>query len=263
MAMQERKKRDPIAKALKALSWMVQEAENDVGVRELAAALNISPSSAHRILSALVDEGYLRQIAETSRYALGLEFLRLSHITTSRLPLRQIAQSHMQTLAEQSRETVTLGLYDRSRRQMMHAASVDPPDPHSLRFVVKLNEWLPVYAGATGLSIMAYLAPEEIEAIIDETQLRALTPHTISDPNAMLRALRKIRQQGYAISRGQRIPDAGAIAAPVFAREQGVIGDICISIPKQRMDAGKERELAALVMACASRVSAELGGITE
>src|SRR5690554_5224126 len=114
-----KKDRDPISKALKALAWLVQETEDDVGVRELAVALGISPSSAHRLLTALTEVGFVRQDERTARYSLGLEFLRLCHLTTARMPIRQAALPHMHTLAEQCGETVLLGLYDRERHQMM------------------------------------------------------------------------------------------------------------------------------------------------
>ncbi|MFM7066215.1 MAG: IclR family transcriptional regulator [Gammaproteobacteria bacterium] len=251
--------RDPIAKALSALTWLVENSQ-DVGVRELANALKVSPSSAHRILGALMDVGFVRQDAASSRYSLGLEFLRLCHITTSKQPVRQLAYPHMKALADQCGETVVLGLYDRDHLKMMFASEALPSTPFALRYVIQLDTWIPVYAGATGLGIMAFLPNAQIQAIIRSTGLRALTDKTITAPDVLVKELRATRNRGYAISRGQRMPDAGAIAAPVFSSRGEVLGDIAIALPKQRLDTGREKSLALMVMKCANSLTADLGG---
>lgn len=253
------KERDPISKALSALTWLV-ETPQDVGVRELATALKVSPSSAHRILSALVEVGFARQDAANSRYSLGMEFLRLCHIATTRLPVRELAQSRMKSLADEIGETVVLGLYDRDRQEMMLSAEVLPAVPFAMRYVTMMNTWIPVYAGATGLAIMAFLPNDEIRSIIERTGLKALTDKTITEPGKLVKELRGIRSRGYYISRGQRIPDAGAIAAPIFSNRGVAIGDIVIAWSKTRPDAAREKKLATAVMKCARDVSNDLGG---
>lgn len=251
--------RDPIAKALSALTWLVENSQ-DVGVRELANALKVSPSSAHRILGALVDVGFVRQDVASSRYSLGLEFLRLCHITTSKQPVRQLAYPHMKALAESCGETVVLGLYDRDHLQMMFASEALPSTPFALRYVIQLDTWIPVYAGATGLGIMAFLPNSQIQEVIRATGLRALTEKTITAPDALIKELRATRNRGYAISRGQRMPDAGAIAAPIFSSRGECLGDIAIALPKQRLDASREKSLALQVVKCANALTADLGG---
>src|SRR4051812_41526224 len=72
--------RNPISKALKALAWLVENSGPEVGVRELATAMKIAPSSAHRLLMGLAEEGFIRQNADSGRYELGLEFLRLAYL---------------------------------------------------------------------------------------------------------------------------------------------------------------------------------------
>jgi DNA-binding IclR family transcriptional regulator len=250
----QKKDRDPIAKALSALTWLVEDDSPDVGVRELAAALNVSPSSAHRLLSALVEVGFARRDEKTARYSLGLEFLRLCHITTARLPIRQLALPHMTQLAEQCGEMVLLGVYDREMQSMMFGASVDAP--HPLRYVIELNAWLPVYAGASGIAIMAFLPDDEIEAIIRHG-VTAVTEHTLTDVEALREEVRRTRERGYAFTRGQRIRGAIGVGAPIFGSDGDVLGDICVTIPEQRFDAAREQSLAELVIGCANAVSSE------
>lgn len=252
------KSRDPIAKALGALTWMIQDASDDVGVRELAAAVGVSPSSAHRLLSALVEVGFVRKKSETARYALGLEFLRLCHIATARLPIRQAAMPHVNQLADACSETVLLGVYDPAQHQVMFAARVDAP--HPLRYVIDLNVWLPIHAGASGLAIMAMLAESEVDAIIAESGMAAITDATLTDPAQLKEQLAQVRARGYALTHGQRIQGAVGISAPFFSAQGDVLGDIVVTVPEQRFEAAREASIAEMVMVCAENTSAEFGG---
>ena len=49
------RQRKPVSKALQALYWLVEMSQPEIGVRQLAAAMNIAPSSAHRVLATLAD----------------------------------------------------------------------------------------------------------------------------------------------------------------------------------------------------------------
>ena len=91
--------RNPAAKVLRALSWLVTKGDSHCGVRELATALNLPPSGAHRLLSILAQEGFVRRDPESSTYALGPNLLRLANVSAARSPLGQLAHEPMCDLA--------------------------------------------------------------------------------------------------------------------------------------------------------------------
>ena len=72
------------SKAIKALGWIIQSPSMDVGVRELAAALNVAPSMAHRLLLSLAEADLVQQNTKTLRYSLGLEFLRIAELANAK-----------------------------------------------------------------------------------------------------------------------------------------------------------------------------------
>ena len=250
--------RNPISKALKALSWLVQTEPDEVGVREMASALRVSPSSAHRLLSALVEEGFVRQDERTARYSLGLEFLRLAHVAIARAPVRQAALPHMRRLVDACNETALLGLYDPARQEMIFAASVD--STHSLRYAIELNRWIPVYAGASGLAIVAFLSDAEIRSIIERTRLVPLTGRSITESYRLEAELENIRRLGFAVTHGHRIAGAVGLAAPIFGAAGEVVGDICLTIPEQRFDESSKGRLIELLRTCAACVTVDISG---
>jgi DNA-binding IclR family transcriptional regulator len=250
--------RTPALRVLKALTWIVQEQSQEVGVREIAAGLNVSPSTAHRLLSELVRADFVRHNGQTGRYSLSLEFLRLAHLTIAHLSLQQVALSHMRRLTDACNETSLLGVYDNMRHEMMFTAIIE--SSHPLRYSVDLNKWLPIHTGATGLAIMAFLREEEIGLIIERTRLAPLTSKSITERYKLEAELQKIRNRGYAITHGQRTPGAVGLAAPVFGGNGEVVGDICLTLPESRFDKANEARIAELLMACASEVTRAIGG---
>lgn len=250
--------RTPIQKALKALTWIVQLRADDVGVREVAAGIGVSPSTAHRLLSELVKADLLKHNRHTGRYSLSLEFLRLAYLTIGHAPIRQVALSYMRRLTDACNETSLLGVYDRMRQEMMFLAMID--SSHPLRYSIELNKWLPVHVGASGLAIMAFLSEAEIARIIDRTRLAPVTARSITERYRLEAELQTIRERGYAITRGQRTPDAVGMAAPIFDSTGEVVGDICLTIPESRFDPHSECRIAELLKSYANEVTSAIGG---
>jgi IclR family acetate operon transcriptional repressor len=250
--------RDPLAKGLKLLRWLMLNAAETVSVREVAEQLAMPSSSVHRLMGVLAQEGVLQQRAEGGAYALSLDFFRLAHVVAGRTPLERIAVPHMRKLVEACDESAFFSLYDAGRQQMVTVAGFE--SSHALRYVVETQRWKHVHVGASGLAIMAFLPPEERRAIIARTGLEPVTALSITDPERLEQELARVRQRGHACTRGQRIPGAVGLAVPVFGPDAAVLGDIGLTIPEQRFDGAAEPRLAALLCACADAIMAEIGG---
>src|SRR5262249_32013102 len=74
--------------------------------------------------------------------------------------------------------------------------------------------------------------------------LPAITQQTITDASELARAVARIRQQGYAITRGERTPGAVGIAAPILGPGANCIGSIGITLPEQRFPPKNEGRTA-------------------
>jgi IclR family acetate operon transcriptional repressor len=251
--------RSPVARAFEVISIMVDGGSVSYGVRELAEQLDLPPTTVHRALRAL-EQGNLVEHDETSgRYALGLEFFRIAWRATDSNQLRDASIPVLETLAARAEETVLLGAYDTRRREMLFAASV--VSQHSLRYVVELNKWVPVWRGATGLAIMAHLSKDDRQAILEQAWREDGSAAARPDPAEFERELEAVRERGYAISYGERIAGAVGIAAPVWGSDRSAIGDIGVTIPNARFEPASEPLLANMVMEAAAEVTARIGGV--
>lgn len=250
--------RNPLRRSFAILRYLIDAGGQAVGVRKMAGDLRMAPSSIHRLLAALAEEGLVTRHESSGLYSIGAEMIRLCHLATDQLPVSRIALPLLKELVELTNETALLGLYDGARQEMMFVAAAESSQP--LRYVNKMWEWMPVYAGASGLAIMTYLPKDVQEEIIARTKLAPLTDRTITDRNKLDHQLKMIREKGYARSTGQRTMGAVAIGAPIFAASGDVTGDVVITIPEQRFDPDAESYLASHVIRCADRITAQLGG---
>ena len=82
-----------------------------------------------------------------------------SRLAAAKAPIRQAALHPMRRLVDACNETALLGIYDRTRQQMIFVVTVE--STHELRVVTPLNRWLPIHVGASGLAILAFLEPDE------------------------------------------------------------------------------------------------------
>ncbi|MHB8672991.1 MAG: IclR family transcriptional regulator [Candidatus Limnocylindrales bacterium] len=245
--------RQPIAKAVGLISWMIDAPGHAWGVRDLARGTGLAPTTVHRLLAALIEVDFVSFDRESERYSLGVEFLRLTLKNSSKLGVARVANAHLVALSRAFDETAFLSIYDARRREAMFASAVESTNP--LRFVVRLYEWLPVRQGASGLAILAFLSAGERDAILQSTD----GERGSAARDDIERELSLIREDGYARTEGQRVPGAVGLAAPIFSAANQVVGDVGLSIPSQRYGGHDESALVAAVIGCARNVSRDLG----
>jgi DNA-binding IclR family transcriptional regulator len=255
---ESRSARNPIGRAFTILSWIVPREDGPWGVREIAKGVGMSPSTVHRLLGLLEDEGLVRQDDPGGGYTVGSELLRLASAARGTHPVRSAALPHLRDLVAASGETATLGLYDPARQQTWVAAVVESDEP--FRYVSTLHEWRDLHAGASGRAIMAFLPERERQEVIERTRLAAATEFTITSPEELEAVLAQVRARGYAFSQEERRLGGIGIAAPVFGPGGEVVAEVGLSVPAQRFEASDEERLAGLVAACAARITEALDG---
>ena len=92
--------------------WLLERVADGVhDLPGLAQALGLSRSTAHRILSALVREGYLRHEPRKG-YFLGPKLIRLGFKAYGSLHLPSLARPHLEALRDATLETVHLAVLD-------------------------------------------------------------------------------------------------------------------------------------------------------
>jgi DNA-binding IclR family transcriptional regulator len=249
--------RQPLSKAIKVLTWMVDYGGEESSVREIAAALDIPVTSVYRATRDLEAEKLVERTPD-GRYRLGFEFLRLSARAGERGDIRRLAMPVLQELKDSCLESVFFGMYDRDRHEMIFAASVESELP--FRYVIKINQWMTPHCGASGLGIFAFLTPDERAAAYDAVPMVKYTPDTLVDRDRLEELIIGYRAKGYVFTRNQRVFEAYGVSAPVFDATSEVIGDIMITVPAHRFPEHSEERLAAATIQAARKLTRDIGG---
>ena len=81
------------------------EYPDPVSLKELSAATDLHPSTAHRILNDLVVKRFVDRV-EPGTYRLGMRLLELGNIVKSRLSVREAALDFMRALHRKTHQTI-------------------------------------------------------------------------------------------------------------------------------------------------------------
>lgn len=259
--MQNRNRRDAgrnhlIASAASTLEVLefIGASGGTVTLSAVAQATGRPKGTVHRMLSTLVNTGYLAQDGDRSRYALTLKLWRLGASAVGRLDLLKVAQPALERLMAATDETVHVSVLDEAG-DIVYVSKVE--SPRSIRVQTQIGQVSPAWCTATGRSLLAF-HPAIAERVLAR-RLEPRTPKTVTDPKRIRTALREVAARGYAVTRAENHAEMGGIAAPVRDHAGAVVAAVGIGIPVFRM--GRERVVRCIpqVVRAAQAVSTELG----
>jgi IclR family transcriptional regulator, KDG regulon repressor len=231
----------------------------ELGVREIARMVNLSSSATGRILTAMKQMGIVSQNPETRAYSMGARTLTWAGVYAASLDVRNKALPALEELHESTRETISLYVLEGNERVCVERLE----SPQNVRIVARLGRRLPLYAGAAGKVLLAYLSPVRQAEFFQSATLVPLTPRTIVNPELLLKELGKVRQDGFATSYGEWIEDAAGVAAPVLDQRGEVVAALTISGPILRFNQENEARYCDEVKRVAARISQAMGYLGE
>jgi DNA-binding IclR family transcriptional regulator len=240
------------------IDYFVQSGVTSIGLRELAQELGWPPSTLQRILGLLEEEQLLTFEPETQRYRLGLRMLEMGLAVPRVFPVVPIALPVMERLVDACQETALLAVYDRPRWSTMYVEAVECSQ--SVRFVADvIGQRNPLYAGAAGLSVLAYLEPDELARYLTVTELRPITGRTITDRALLEGELDRVRRRGYVRSTSQYTDGAVGVGAPIMGPDALPVASVLLTMPEYRFDPSREDELGQSVREHAAEIGRLLG----
>ncbi|ANZ26093.1 IclR family transcriptional regulator [Rhodococcus sp. WB1] len=200
------------------------------GVSEVAAAIDVPRSSAHALLSSLVDTGLL-QCRARGRYRLGWRVVELGETLRGTVDVRSCAAPVLERLVEKCGETTHLAVMDR-----WNVLYVDKIlGNHNITVQgARIGTRLDAHSTAVGKVLLAQLEEIEVRRYLATRPLRRLTPSTTTNPQALLDALAGVRSAGFAADLGETVSEVHCVAAPVRDDLGSVVAAVSVSVPATR-----------------------------
>ena len=217
---------------------------------EIASLTGLNRATAYRFCHTLLNLGYLEETAPR-RYRPGLKALSLAQAALSSRGLPDLALPHLRALRDTTGETVNLALLDPP--DVIYVSRLLSDNLLALRLFV--GSRLPAYASSLGRAMLAYLPEDEVETILTQRELVAYTDHTVCQPRALMRELRRIRARGYALNEQELVLGVCGIAAPVFGVSGRPVAAVNISLVRTATRQELEEKFAPPVVAVAHTIS--------
>ncbi|MEU4173133.1 IclR family transcriptional regulator [Streptomyces sp. NPDC026665] len=237
-------------RALDILGMFTEERPTLTGL-EVATALGVAKSTAYRYLQSLVTNRFLEE-APQGGFRLGLRVMELARVARRSYGLSEVALPTLTTLAGSVHETVLL-----TRRVGDLVVCLDRAESqtHRVRISYERGMTLPINAGASAFTLLAWSPPRQVEELLRATELRKFTPLTLTDVDDILARLRQIRADGYSVSRSEVDHDVLGVAAPIFDEGEAVVAAVSVAAVNSRTSKVAELSIIQQVQAAAAEIS--------
>ncbi|MFC4004014.1 IclR family transcriptional regulator [Prauserella oleivorans] len=229
-----------------AVLRLFQQRRGDLGVGTIAKELGLNLSTTHRIVRALVSEGYLAQNEDNERYYLGTGALLLGQAAHRNFGL-DVVYPVLQQVSANTGESVNLGVLSGDAAVVVER--IESPAP--LRFTQPPGTRVPLHASAMGKVLLAFNPEAEQLALRGVKKLERFTPNTIVSPKDLRAELERIRVRGWSIDNEDSNLGVRCVGAPIcdgsgIARAAIAIQAPAVRVPDERLeDLGPEAVRAA------------------
>lgn len=218
-----------VERTLKLMETICYE-DREMGIKEIAQKMGEYPSTIYRVISTLMNHGYLYQNPDNSKYGLGYKVYLLGKNVEQNSSLIRIAKPYAEELAGRFRECVNVAVRDDSRIDDYYAITIhqEKGGKRQLMISESISEPYRCYYSSVGKALLAYsddLSPE----VVRRHKFVQYTPYTITDPAAFMEELRKIREQGYAIDEMEQEMGLCCVGCPVLNSEGIAVMALSIS----------------------------------
>jgi IclR family acetate operon transcriptional repressor len=244
-----------LARALSILNALAESYEG-LTLAALAKRLSLPPSTAHRLLTTLQRQRFVRFDSASMSWRIGVQAFTVGSAFAQSSDVVALAKPYMRRLMEQTGETINL--YVLSGEGAVCMAQVQ--SPQMIRAISRPGGALGMHRSAAGKAMLAHMPNEQIADIVMKHGLPRATQHTIVSVKKLEADLARTRERGFAIDNVEFVLGLRCVAAPILDARGLAQAALSVAGPKARMSDERVSELGELVAAAAHATTLELGG---
>ncbi|HOQ09721.1 MAG TPA: IclR family transcriptional regulator [Syntrophomonadaceae bacterium] len=218
-----------VERALAILSLYSRE-KQEWGITEISQEVQLPKSTVHGLVKTLEKHNFL-YMGDNGKYRLGVKVFELGMAYSANIKLTTAAEPVVRQLVDRYKQTVHVAIY----AGRMAILVVSSRAGGSGVLAPRVGAGIPAYCTGVGKVLLAWQKPQVIEDFLQNEPLMPITKNTITDQERFREELAGIRRQGYAIDRGEALPETGCIAAPIFGADGEIVAAISVSGPLQEV----------------------------
>jgi IclR family pca regulon transcriptional regulator len=220
---------------------------------EVAERTGLTRAAARRFLLTLQELGYVGSSGR--QFSLRPRVLALGYAYLSSFSVAQIAQPHLEDLAEELHESCSVSVLDGDDIVYVARASAN----RIMTIALTVGTRLPPYPTSMGRILLANLPDAERESMLGRATLRKLTDHTIVDLDRLREVLATVRAQGWAAVDQELEAGVRSIAVPIRDSSGRVVAAINASAHAARVPMRTlEKHFLPRLLGAAGHINSEL-----
>jgi IclR family pca regulon transcriptional regulator len=189
------------------------------------------------------------------QFSLRPRVLALGYAYLSSFSVAQIAQPHLEDLAEELHESCSVSVLDGDDIVYVARASAN----RIMTIALTVGTRLPPYPTSMGRVLLASLPEDELEAYLSRSDLRQLTEHTVADPAGLRQILAGVRVRGWAAVDQELEAGVRSIAVPIRDSSGRVVAAINASAHAARVPMRTlEKQFLPRLVDAAQQIDSEL-----
>jgi DNA-binding IclR family transcriptional regulator len=216
-----------------------------LSLSEIARLLEIPASSCHDVLQALLDRGYIYEIAPRGGYYPTQRMYEVARTIAEHDPVVQRAETLLRNMRDALDESVLLSKV--TDLQATYLLAFEPS--HPLRYLVRPGDNIrSLHATSAGKALLASLGELALAGYLKSATLSRLTPHTLTSKAALRADLAAGNARGWFLNREESQEGVTTLSA----RFNWITSLYIVSIagPTTRMEPKLEKSAGLLLNVC-------------
>ena len=236
---------------------LLATAKEGLGVTEIGNNIGLHKSTVYRLLTALLNRGYIEKDPKTYTYKIGLKFIEISGLFLKKLELKTEALPFMRKLAEIIGQPVHLAILEGT--EVVYIEKVELVN--SIRMYSQIGRRVPVHCSAIGKILLTGLNPEALREVLENIKFEKFTPNTIITKKELQREIESVKEKGWAVDNEEHEPNIRCIAAPIIDYTGKIIAAVSVSGESRIINLESDLKIAGHVIETAANISKRMGYI--
>lgn len=208
-----------IERAMKIIYTLASDEKQGAwSITEISECTKLPLSTVYRLLDTLSNFDLVAQEPHTKQFKLGYTWMELGLKLFGNLDFRETARPTLEKLAQEVEETVYFNIPKGNE-----SIIIDRIDsPRNVKIMDMIGERIPLHIGGPNKTILANMPKGKAENILQELL------KTDEERAALQSQLQLTRDNGYAVSYGEKTEGTIAVGSPVIGFNQEVIGAVSV-----------------------------------
>lgn len=217
---------------------------------ELVQALGLPKATVHRMLTQLLEGGFVARDVDERNFVVGPSLHKLALDTLNHGSLRGLRHEVLADLVAEVGETCNFTTTDGAG--VLYLDRVEAPWPW--RLTLEVGAHVPLHCTASGKLFLAYMPAERRALLLQHLKLTRMTANTLTTVDALRAECEAIVAAGHSFDREEFIDGLLAAAVPVRDAAGEVRAALAVHAPTARLSLEAARARIPALHAAAARM---------